>query len=159
MRARVLLSTVAALILVMVPAAAGCSSQETESSTGTAAPTTMAPAAGEAASGYTTVDVQTAHDALSANSAAQLVDVREPAEWAETGIPQGAVLIPLGDLESRAAAELATDEPVYVICRTGNRSQTGSDILVGMGYAEVYNVDGGITAWMAADLPTEPYQP
>jgi hypothetical protein len=93
MRARVLLSTVAALILVTVPAAAGCSSQETGSSTEMDAPTAME-SAGDAASGYATVDVQTAYDALSANPAAQLVDVREPAEWAETGVPEGAVLIP-----------------------------------------------------------------
>jgi rhodanese-related sulfurtransferase len=159
MRARILLTAVAVLILAMVLVAAGCSSQETGSSTGTDAPAAMESGAGEAASGYATVDVQTAYDALGADAAAQLVDVREPAEWAETGVPEGAVLIPLGDLESRAAGELAPDEPVYVICRTGNRSRTASDILVSMGYSEVYNVDGGVTAWLAADLPAEPYRP
>jgi rhodanese-related sulfurtransferase len=105
------------------------------------------------------VDVETAHEALSSDEGAQLIDVREPVEWAETGVPQGAVLIPLGDLESRAAAELAADRPVYVICRSGNRSRTGSDILVGLGFAEVYNVDGGVVAWLDAGLPVEAYQP
>jgi rhodanese-related sulfurtransferase len=159
MRPRFLTPAAAVLILVVALAVTGCSSQETGSSTGTEAPATMTPAAGEAASGYVTVDVQTAYDAVSADPAAQLVDVREPAEWAETGVPQGAVLIPLGDLESRAAAELATDKPVYAICRSGNRSQTASDILVGLGFSEVYNVDGGVTAWQSAGLPTEPYRP
>ena len=83
------------------------------------------------------------------------MDVREPEEWAETGVPEGAVLIPLGDLEAQAAGGAAADQPVYVICRTGNRSQTGSDILVGLGFTEVYNVDGGITAWVDAGLPVE----
>jgi rhodanese-related sulfurtransferase len=105
------------------------------------------------------VDVETASEALSADAEAQIVDVREPEEWAETGVPEGAVLIPLGDLESRAAAELSADAPVYVICRSGNRSQTGSDILVGLGFTEVYNVDGGFNAWSAAGLPAEAYQP
>lgn len=159
MRARFLLPPLAVVILMLALAAAGCSSQETGSSTGTETPATMASASGGEGSGWVTVDVQTAYDALSANEEAQLVDVREPAEWAETGVPQGAVLIPLGDLGSRAAAELATDRPVYVICRSGNRSQTGSDLLVGLGFAEVYNVDGGITAWQAAGLPVETYQP
>ena len=87
------------------------------------------------------------------------MDVREPSEWAETGVPEGAVLIPLGELEARGPAELQADQPVYVICRSGNRSQTGSDILVGLGFSEVYNVDGGITAWLDAGLPVEAYTP
>ena len=152
MRARFLLPILAVVILMLALAAAGCSSQETGSSTGTETP------AGEG-SGWVTVDVQTANEALSSNEAAQLVDVREPDEWADTGVPQGAVLIPLGDLESRATSELAADRPVYVICRSGNRSQTGSDILVGLGFAEVFNVDGGVTAWLEAGLPVETYQP
>jgi len=150
MRARSVPLSLAILILVLAFAVAGCSSQETAS-----------PDETDAATGatYETVDVQTANDALSSNADAQIVDVREPVEWAETGVPQGAALIPLGDLESAAASELATDQPVYVICRSGNRSQTGSDILVGLGYTQVYNVDGGITAWLDAGLPVETYTP
>ena len=159
MRARFLLPILAIVILMLALAAAGCSSQETGSSTGTEAPATIEPAPAGEGTGWVTVDVQTANEALSSNDGAQLVDVRELEEWAETGVPQGAVLIPLGDLESRAASELAADRPVYVICRSGNRSQTGSDILVGLGFAEVYNVDGGITAWLAAGLPVDTYQP
>ncbi len=159
MRARFLLPILAIVILMLALTAAGCSSQETGSSTGTEAPATVEPAPAGEGSGWLTVDVQTANEALSSNDGAQLVDVREPEEWAETGVPQGAVLIPLGDLESRAASELAADRPVYVICRSGNRSQTASDILVGLGFAEVYNVGGGITAWLAAGLPVDTYQP
>ena len=159
MRARLLLPLLPVVVLTLALAAAGCASPETGSSTGTTAPATTEPAAGDEGSGYATVDVETAYGALSANADAQLVDVREPAEWVETGVPQGAVLIPLGDLESRAAAELASDRPVYVICRSGNRSQTGSGILVGLGFTEVYNVDGGVTAWLDAGLPAEEYQP
>ena len=109
--------------------------------------------------GYVTVDVETAYEALVADETAQLVDVREPAEWAETGVPQGAYLIPLGELEQRAPSELEADRPVYVICRSGNRSRTGAAILVGLGFASVFNVDGGIKAWSSAGLPVEPYAP
>ena len=105
------------------------------------------------------MDVQTAYDALTADADAQLVDVREPDEWAETGIAPDAVLIPLGDVEAQAPAGLTADQPVYVICRTGNRSQTASEILVGLGFTQVYNVDGGITAWVDAGLPVEAYAP
>ena len=128
--------------------ATGCSSEEaTPADTGAATTATCE-----------TVDVQTAYDALSADDDAQLVDVREPEEWAETGIAPGAVLIPLGDLEAQAT-ELTSEQPVYVICRTGNRSQTASDILVGLGFTQVFNVDGGITAWVDAGLPVEVYAP
>jgi rhodanese-related sulfurtransferase len=151
MRPRFLLLSLAAVILVLALAAAGCSTDEAASPTETGAPAEAA--------GYTTVDVQTAYDALSSDREAQIVDVREPEEWAETGVPEGAVLIPLGDLESRAASELTADSPVYVICRSGNRSRTASDILVSLDFTEVYNVDGGIIAWLGAGLPAETYQP
>jgi rhodanese-related sulfurtransferase len=152
MRARsaVLALTAAILLLVLALAASGCSSNDTTSPDGTDAAT---------AATYETVDVQTAYDALSSDADAQLVDVREPDEWAETGVAPGAVLIPLGEVESRAPTELAKDQPVYVICRTGNRSQAASEILVGLGFAQVFNVDGGITAWVDAGLPVEAYTP
>jgi rhodanese-related sulfurtransferase len=134
-----------AVVLLLAVTVAGCSSQETAST-------------GETAT-YETVDVQAAYDALSSDAAGQLVDVREPSEWAETGVPEGAVLIPLGDVESRAAAELSPERPVYVICRSGNRSRTASETLVGLGYTQVYNVDGGVNAWLAAGLPVEAYAP
>jgi rhodanese-related sulfurtransferase len=140
----------AAAILMLGSVAIGCSSEETATPDGTGAAT---------AATWQTVDVQTAYDALGSGEEAQIVDVREPFEWAETGVAPGAVLIPLGDLEAQAASELAGDQPVYVICRSGNRSQTGSDILVGLGFTQVYNVEGGITAWLEAGLPVETYTP
>ncbi len=150
MRARFGVLTLAAAILMLGLAASGCSSVETASPDGTGAATTAT---------YETVDVQTASDALSSNGDAQLLDVREPVEWAETGVAPEAVLIPLGEVESQAPAELAADQPVYVICRSGNRSRTASEMLVGLGFAQVYNVDGGITAWLDAGLPVETYAP
>ena len=106
---------------------------------------------------YVTVDVQTAFEALDADDGAQIVDVREADEWANTGVPPDAVLIPLGQLEARAPDELAKDRPVYVICNSGNRSRTGSEILLSLGFTEVYNVAGGIQDWIASDLPVESY--
>lgn len=158
-RARLLLPLLLTVILIAAAIAAGCSSQDGESSNSGETTTTTEPASGGGGSGWTTVDVQTAYDALSADKNAQLVDVREPSEWAETGVPEGAVLVSLGDLEAQAGSQLSAADPVYVICRSGNRSQTGSDILVGLGFAEVHNVDGGVNEWVAAGLPVETYQP
>ena len=52
----------------------------------------------------------------------QLVDVRQPGEYARGHLP-GALLIPLGDLAARAA-ELDKQKKTIVYCRSGVRSKT-----------------------------------
>lgn len=108
---------------------------------------------------YETATVKALDQALRSGSGAQLVDVREPSEWAQTGVIAEAKLISLGDLEKLAPQKLAKDKPVYVFCRSGNRSRTGAQTLVNLGYKEVYSVDGGIIAWLDAGFPVVPYQP
>jgi rhodanese-related sulfurtransferase len=81
-----------------------------------------------------------------------VLDVREPFEFAAGHVP-GSLLIPLGQLSDRAG-QLPKDAPVYVICRSGNRSVTASNILIEMGFTDVRNVRGGILAWQAAGYPT-----
>lgn len=81
----------------------------------------------------------------------QLVDVREPIEHAESHI-SGAQLIPLGQLELRCG-ELNPSLPVIVMCRSGKRGAAAADKLLAKGFAEVRNLQGGILAWQAADLP------
>lgn len=154
MKRLALVLLVSAVSLMVGLAGAGCSDAASPETTPPTSPAqTAAPAA------YVTVDVNTAYEQLSLlNEAAQIVDVREPAEWAATGVPVGAVLISLGQLQERAEGELAKDKPVYVICNSGNRSRVGAQTLIDLGYGEVYNVDGGIQAWLAAGLPVE-YQP
>lgn len=76
---------------------------------------------------------------------------------AATGVPVGAVLIPLGQLERRAPGELVKDRPAYVICNSGNRSRAGAEILLDLRCGEAYNVDGGIRAWLQSGLPVEDY--
>ena len=110
---------------------------------------------GKTKSAVTTVDVQEAHERLLADKRAQIVDVREPTEWAATGVPKKAKRIPLGQLSRRAPAELHKDRPTYVICNSGNRSRSGSKILIKLGYAQVYDVAGGMQAWLSAGLPVK----
>lgn len=57
-----------------------------------------------------------------------MLDVREPDEWNAGHIP-GAVLVPLGDLPTRLN-EVPKDKEIVVVCRSGNRSATGRDILL-----------------------------
>ena len=81
-----------------------------------------------------------------------LVDVREPAEFAEAHVP-GAVTIPMGQLSGRLG-ELDRSSPVHVICASGNRSAAMCDLLAAAGF-EVANVAGGTTAWARSGRAVE----
>jgi len=61
-------------------------------------------------------------------------------------------LIPLAELEGRLA-ELAlyNDTEIIVYCRSGSRSLQASNILVANNFTKIYNMEGGINAWIAAD--------
>ena len=90
---------------------------------------------------------------------AYLLDVREYEEWDAGHVP-GAVHIPLGELGARYT-ELARDRPLYVICRSGIRSDHAAHALAGAGW-DASNVADGMTGWHAAGLPMtsasgEPY--
>ncbi len=83
----------------------------------------------------------------------KVLDVREPAEFA-TGVIQGALLIPLGQVEKRVA-ELETfkDQPMYVVCGSGGRSAQAIKLLSKVGFTQLTNIKGGMNAWRKAKLP------
>jgi rhodanese-related sulfurtransferase len=83
----------------------------------------------------------------------QFIDVRTIEEY-NSGHAAKAVNMPLDSLENELA-KLDKNKPVYVICQSGKRSQKGSEILNQAGFKEVYNVEGGTSAWTAANLPAE----
>ena len=82
-----------------------------------------------------------------------VLDVREDNETRD-GKLKGAKHIPLAKLKARIAElEAFKAQPVLVYCRSGNRSAHACSILTQEGFAAVYNLDGGIGAWEAANLP------
>lgn len=85
---------------------------------------------------------------------AYFVDVREQSEWDTFHIPN-TVLIPLGQLPQRLN-EIPKDQPIVVVCRSGNRSASGRDILKQAGYTNVTSMAGGVTDWKAQGFPIEP---
>jgi rhodanese-related sulfurtransferase len=82
-----------------------------------------------------------------------LLDVRTQEEWDDFHAPN-TTLIPLDQLESRLG-ELPDDEPIVVVCRSGNRSQAGRDILLANDFAQVTSMNGGLNAWRSAGYPIE----
>ena len=77
-----------------------------------------------------------------------LVDVREPQEYAEVNI--GGRLVPLGKVQTMQVEELEDwkDEEVIVYCRSGRRSMLACLVLDQMGFKDTYNLEGGILAWL-----------
>jgi len=86
---------------------------------------------------------------------AQLIDVREPAEYTgPLGHIRGSTLIPLGDLGKRAG-DLDHDRPIVAVCRSGARSAQAVVLLQKAGFTNVVNLAGGMLRWRAAGYPVE----
>lgn len=81
-----------------------------------------------------------------------VVDVREQVEWDEYHAPN-TTLIPLGELQNRVN-ELPKDKKIVVVCRSGNRSQEGRDILLAAGF-NATSMTGGLKEWYAKGYPIE----
>ena len=93
-------------------------------------------------------EINTATGKQMFDEGAFMLDVRNPDEW-EMYHVDGATLIPLPELEARVN-EVPRDREIVVICNSGNRSQTGRDILLEAGFENVTSIAGGIQGWMSA---------
>ena len=90
---------------------------------------------------------------------AYLLDVREPDEWTAGHAP-GAHHVPMMEIPARMA-EVPTDVEVVVVCRAGGRSGQVVSYLMGNGWDNVRNLDGGMQSWAAIgrDMVSEDGQP
>ncbi|WP_079507244.1 sulfurtransferase TusA family protein [Mesobacillus jeotgali] len=82
---------------------------------------------------------------LEGNEKITILDVRESAEYAFGHIPN-AKSIPLGELEQRFN-ELDPEEDVYIICRSGSRSDMAAKKLAEKGFKKTINVVSGMKDW------------
>lgn len=83
-----------------------------------------------------------------------LVDVRAAHELNQGRIA-GAVHLPLAQLPWRLS-ELSTDRPVVFYCHSGARSAQACHYAAAQGYGTLYNLEGGIVAWLRMGLPLTP---
>lgn len=81
------------------------------------------------------------------------LDVREVVEWDAGHVPD-TTNIPLSELEYRLN-ELPKDQDIVVICRSGNRSVEGRDILLDAGFKNTTSMAGGVSDWKDAGYPYE----
>lgn len=83
----------------------------------------------------------------------KVLDVREPSEFS-TGVIQGAVLIPLGQVEKRIGElDGLKSRPMFVVCGSGGRSAQAINVLSKYGFTKLTNIKGGMNAWRKAKLP------
>jgi rhodanese-related sulfurtransferase len=104
---------------------------------------------------------QAVHQRLAAGEDVVIVDVRTPGEFTGSlGHAPGAVNVPLADLAGRLAAgagemDELKDLPVFVMCKTANRSPSAARLLKKRGFTNVAVIKGGMAAWKRAGLPIE----
>lgn len=85
----------------------------------------------------------------------ELIDVRTPIEFREVHVDI-ARNVPLDQLDPAALMKSrngSSNEPLYIVCKSGSRGQQACDKFVKAGFSNVVNVEGGTTACVAAGLP------
>lgn len=105
----------------------------------------------------TEIDVQGFEKLIA--SGVTVIDVRTPGEWKQTGIVKDSIPIMFFDgmgqphvqvWMQQSSQHISPDKEVAIICRSGNRSKVVGNFLIKQhGYEKVYNVTGGIKAWIA----------
>lgn len=97
-------------------------------------------------------DLKAVLDEAGAGGGVEVVDVREPDEYAEGHVP-GARLVPLATVPHHVGG-LPVDRPVYLVCQVGARSAQAAQFLAQHG-VDAVNVAGGTGDWVAAGYPVE----
>ena len=90
---------------------------------------------------------------LAAQPSSPVIDVRTPVEFAEVHVPQ-ARSVPLDELKP-SSLQLQKDQPVYLLCRSGQRATKAAEKFAKEGFSQPIVVEGGTLAWIKANLPVE----
>lgn len=112
------------------------------------------------------IDIDNAEIARLIAAGVPVIDIRTQGEWQESGVVAGSRLLTLFDENGRADPSAwlqqvrgvaKPNQPVILICRSGNRTRKASQILSQQGgYQTVYNSKDGIRAWAREGLPLTP---
>ena len=109
---------------------------------------------------FSTIDNQQLKDLLA--KGIRIIDVRRPDEWQSTGVVAGSLLMQSFEKTGRLrkgfldefTQSVKKDEPVILICRTGNRTgMLSTGLSERFGYTNIYNVSNGIEGWIKAGNP------
>ncbi|RDK83266.1 rhodanese-like domain-containing protein [Marinirhabdus gelatinilytica] len=108
------------------------------------------------AKGVHSVSPQEGYDAVynKKESSLQLVDVRTAEEYGVSHLKDAQNICVTDDDFQEKVKTLDKDKPVYVYCKKGGRSSRAAEILSEMGFTQIYDLSGGITAWEEEGLQT-----
>ena len=87
------------------------------------------------------------------NDSTQIIDVRTPKEFLEGHIKYALNIDYYSEDFSSTIRKLDTLKPVYIYCRSGKRSSNSATLFQKAGFAQIYNLEGGILGWKSSDLP------
>ena len=88
----------------------------------------------------------------------KLLDVRTPREYSEGHLPNAVNLDYYNKNFKSELAKLPKDKVYYVYCRSGGRSGKTVAMLKAAGFENVYDLQGGITKWIADGMPVSTRQ-
>ena len=146
------------LCVLLIVGAAGCSAAAPAADKAEQAAEVDAGSDGGAGdsgeTGYQKITAEEAHQMMDETTGFVLLDVRTEEEYREKRI-EGAVLMPVTEIESRAEAELPDKgQTIFVYCRSGVRSANAAKTLAGLGYTNVFDI-GGINDWPFETISNE----
>ena len=84
-----------------------------------------------------------------------IIDVRTPGEFAQGYVPEAKLVnVSSSDfINNIDALALSKEEPVYVYCRSGNRSKKAMNMLKSNGFTQIYELNSGMIGWQKAGKP------
>jgi rhodanese-related sulfurtransferase len=139
------------LLALLLAFTAGCSAtiqspSTAQTSAAPAAAVNLAPAATPNAQGFVDITVDELAGLLQTKNFT-LINVHIPYEGE---LPQTDLFIPFDQIAGHLDELPAKDAPIVLYCRSGSMSTTAGAELAGLGYTNIYEVDGGFNAWVAA---------
>lgn len=101
------------------------------------------------------VDAEDLKKALDEKSEGIVIDVRTPGEYGRGNI-KGSINLPVDEVAAKIEKILPDkDKAIYVYCLSGSRSTQAVEIMMKLGYKNVFSVKSGLLAWRAKHYPLE----
>lgn len=83
----------------------------------------------------------------------QLIDVRTSAEYSEGHIENAKNIDFSSASFTKDISTLDKEKPVFIYCRSGNRSGKSVKDFINAGFSEIYDLNGGMVEWHAEGFP------
>ena len=99
-----------------------------------------------------TLEVKTYSEKLNSTDRPQLIDVRTPEEFADDHLKNAININWLGQNFKTDTEKFNKSKPIFVYCKVGGRSAKAANQLAEMGFTKIYNLEGGIMKWNAANM-------